>query len=214
MVRHILMFGVLGVVGCSTFPRDTPPVWQSHSEHYLISGRQGWMPGRQLNFGPYQIDVDKSSDFGVLEKVLFNARHQKVSLTLTDPMGVQATLRYQQKCDGHHGNVTFYESNPFSARMDIQTQHVTFTTPYQVRVDGQQYRLRFGESNWPQIIEVQKNHQPFFELHLGVSDGSWQTQDHLWFVKGQTAAETKIGALLAGYAMVYQADFCDIEQDS
>lgn len=213
MIKAIATLSLLGLVGCATLPTDTPPKWQNNSDHYLLSGRQGWMPGQQLAFGDNQIDVDKSSELRFVDDVLFNARHQSVTLNLKDSSGVKAKLRYEQKCDGHRGSLTIIEPNKFTARVSYQGKQASFTDPYNFTFGGHHYQMRYGESNWPQVIKVSRDAAPFVELHLGVSDGSWNTQDHVWVVNSLSAEDAKVAALLSGYAVTYDPEYCDYDED-
>ncbi|WP_115720228.1 hypothetical protein [Gallaecimonas mangrovi] len=213
MLKGITTVAALALVGCTAMPTDTPPPWQSRSTYYVLSGRQGWMPGRHLSFGPYRVDVDSSGHFNFLDNMLLNARHQSVALQLTDAQGGDARFLYQQRCDGHHGSVTFVEANKFAARIDVQGLQSTSSDPYHFTVGGHQYHLAYGPSNWPVVVSISQDGHAFAELHLGAYGGSMRAEDHIWLIKGLDKTDTLIGALLVSYAASYRPDYCDTDTD-
>ncbi len=211
MNKKVGILTIVSLTGCASLPTDTPPTWQQNSEHYLLAGRQGWMPGQHLSFGDYQIQVEKSSALRLVDDVLLNAKQQTVRLALRDNMGRQATFNYQQKCDGHRGALTFFEPNKFSGQITTANQQGALSDPYDFVFASHRYQLSSGKFNWPQVLEVSRDGQALAELHLGVSDGAWRTQDHIWFAKALSAEDALLAALLAGYAVTYQPDYCDTD---
>ncbi|MFM2476837.1 hypothetical protein [Celerinatantimonas sp. MCCC 1A17872] len=209
MRTAIISLSLLALVGCTAIPADPPPSWQARSNHYLLSGRQGWMPGRHLRFGPYQVSVDTKAPFNLLDDVLLKSRHQSVTIDLTDNAGDSARLHYEQRCDGHHGDLTIVEPHKFAAHIEAQGLLATFNDPYNLTLNGQHYHLDYALNAQPKVISISLNRRGFAELHLGVFDGSFSVKDHVWLVNDLAKSDAVIGALLVGYAVTFRPDYCN-----
>ncbi|RQW64349.1 hypothetical protein [Vibrio viridaestus] len=212
MVKRIITLSMLALTGCVSVPTDTPPKWHENSDQYVIKGRQGWMPGHHLTFGPYQVDVDKSANLNLIDDVLLKVKHQSVTMTLSSNDSEQAQFHYEQRCDGGHGSLVIIEPNKYAAQIDAQGKKASFTDPYNFSFNDQQYHLAFGDTDHPQVITIMQNKKALAELHLGVFNGSLSAQDKVWLMKEDSQPDTAIGALLVGYAATYEPSYCDDDE--